>query len=134
MNPLVLDASASVDLLLDTAAGRALLARLPARTHWWVPEHYFVEVSSALRRAELHGDINATRATVLFAELAATPVVRIPLPGLLPEAWARRGHLTIADALYVVLAEHLGAPLVTTDERLAGSPGLRVATITANHG
>ncbi len=41
-----------------------------------------------------------------------------------------RHNLTIADALYVVVAQHLGAPVVTTDLRLARSPGLRVATIT----
>ncbi|MDQ3106629.1 MAG: hypothetical protein M3Q68_02360, partial [Actinomycetota bacterium] len=34
---------------------------------------------------------------------------------LLASAWAKRGHLTIADALYVVLAEQLSATLVTAD-------------------
>jgi len=41
-----------------------------------------------------------------------------------------RNNLTVADALYVVLAQHLDAPLITTDQRLANSPGLAVATIT----
>jgi predicted nucleic acid-binding protein len=49
---------------------------------------------------------------------------------LLGEAWKRRGHLTIADAIYVVLAEQLGAVLVTADGNLARSPGLAVPAIT----
>jgi predicted nucleic acid-binding protein len=45
-------------------------------------------------------------------------------------AWNRRGHLTIGDALYVALAEQVGATLVTSDMKLARSPGLEVPTIT----
>ena len=37
--------------------------------------------------------------------------------------------MTVADALYVALAEHLGATLVTADIRLAGAPSLGVPTI-----
>lgn len=46
------------------------------------------------------------------------------------ESWRLRNNLTVADALYVVIGQHLGAPLVTTDMKLANSPGLPVATIT----
>jgi predicted nucleic acid-binding protein len=48
---------------------------------------------------------------------------------LLVEAWTLRHNLTIADALYVVVASHLKAALVTADRRLANSPGLPVTTI-----
>lgn len=41
------------------------------------------------------------------------------------------GHLTVHDALYVVLASHLDASLVTTDVRLANARNLGVPTITA---
>lgn len=49
---------------------------------------------------------------------------------VLDAAWAKRGHLTTYDAPYVVLAEHLGATLVTSDLRLANSPGLAVPVVT----
>jgi predicted nucleic acid-binding protein len=48
---------------------------------------------------------------------------------MLADAWSKRTNLTIADALYVVLAEHLDATLVTTDINLSNAPTLRVATI-----
>lgn len=48
---------------------------------------------------------------------------------MLDEAWSKRGHLTVYDALYVGLAEHLNATLVTGDLRLARSPQLNVTLI-----
>ena len=41
--------------------------------------------------------------------------------------WDMRENLTAYDAAYVVLAEALNAPLVTTDARLARAPGIRAA-------
>jgi predicted nucleic acid-binding protein len=40
---------------------------------------------------------------------------------MLPGAWGRRANLRLVDALYVELAEVLGAPLVTTDAALAAA-------------
>jgi predicted nucleic acid-binding protein len=37
--------------------------------------------------------------------------------------WELRHNLTAYDAAYVVLAEALGAPLLTRDVRLASAPG-----------
>lgn len=127
---LVLDASAGVELILETTAGQSLLSQVPASQHWWAPEHYLVEVASALRRAELTGLLTKPHAASAFRRLQAGDVHRAQVRPLLAEAWTRRGHLTIADALYVVLAEHLEATLVTADLNLARSPGLRVPTIT----
>jgi predicted nucleic acid-binding protein len=128
---LVLDASAGVDLLLDTAVARQLATQLPPGATWWVPEHYYLEVGSALRRAEMtavaHPDVIARA----VRSLATAHFVRVQLRPLLVEAFARRHNLTMADAFYVVLAEHLGATLVTTDLKLVASPGLTVPTIHA---
>ena len=37
-----------------------------------------------------------------------------------------RKNIIIHDAVYVALARHLGAPLLTGDRRLAGAPNLPV--------
>ena len=46
------------------------------------------------------------------------------LDDLIVDAWALRDNLTIADALYVVLARRTGAALMSIDERMLGAPGL----------
>lgn len=46
---------------------------------------------------------------------------------LLPRMWELRGHVWGYDAAYVALAETYGCLPVTSDARLARSPGLRCA-------
>jgi predicted nucleic acid-binding protein len=43
---------------------------------------------------------------------------------LWPRAWELRTNLSAYDALYVALAEQLGATLLTADVRAARAPGL----------
>jgi predicted nucleic acid-binding protein len=126
---LVIDASAGVDLLLATRVGRALVPHIPAKAEWWAPEHYFSEVAGALRRLELKGALPPARAVAAVSSLATAPINRIQLRPILMDAWTKRHNLTIADALYVVVAEHLQATLVTTDLNLANAPTLTVRTI-----
>jgi predicted nucleic acid-binding protein len=57
--------------------------------------------------------------------LARMRLERHRLTGLLGRAWELRHVLTPYDACYVALAERIGRPLVTTDPRLARSPGHR---------
>jgi predicted nucleic acid-binding protein len=126
---LVLDASAGVELLLNTTRAHSLSAQFPTSAEWWVPEHYFVEVAAALRRAVLNGDATLERVEQAFSMLERAVLRRAQVRPLLSDAWARRAAITVADALYVVLAEHIDATLVTADERLARSPGLTISTI-----
>jgi predicted nucleic acid-binding protein len=127
---LVIDASAGFELLLGTVRGQALLAKVPAPSEWWAPEHYFVETAGAIRRAELRAAVTPVQASTAMRRLESVKLHRVQVRPLLSAAWVRRGHLTIADALYVVLAEQLSAELVTADVNLANSPGLAVPTIT----
>lgn len=127
---IVLDASAGVELLLQTAGGQSLRSQLSDPIEIWVPEHFLVEVASVLRRVELRQPNAGLRMSRALDRLVHGAFHRVQVRGLLSSAWERRGHLTVADALYVVLAEQLGAPLVTADLALASSPGLAVPTIT----
>jgi hypothetical protein len=54
VSPLVIDASAGVELAADTLRGRALRTLLPADAVPWVPELFFVECGAVLRRWDLN--------------------------------------------------------------------------------
>ncbi len=129
MTDVVLDASAAVEILFNTATGQALRANIPSNVTEWVPEVYFVEVASVIRRAELNGRITPERAASAVDVLLAAPTNRVQVKPLLSEAWTLRQNMTVPDALYVVLARHLDAPLVTADVRLARTAGLGVRVI-----
>lgn len=126
MTVYVLDASAGADLLLDTAKGRAIEDAIQPDAEWWVPEHYYAEVVSLLRRSVRVGDLTDDEATRLVEQLSRSTPHRAQLRTLVPAAWALRHNLTPYDALYVVLARQLDATLVSTDERLKRAPDLGV--------
>jgi predicted nucleic acid-binding protein len=48
---------------------------------------------------------------------------------LVDRAWSLRDRLSMGDAIFVSLAEALGAPLVTTDRRLARTHGVEAEIV-----
>jgi predicted nucleic acid-binding protein len=126
----ILDAAAAVEIFLGTAEGRRLSAMIPKPNASHVPEHFYVEVAAVLRRMELGGAITADSAAKAYRRLLALSALRAQVRPLLPAAWALRQRLTIADAIYVVLAHKLGATLVTADKRLARTPNLGIQVIS----
>jgi predicted nucleic acid-binding protein len=83
------------------------------------------EVAQVVRRYAATGEIDDQRGSALLDDLAVIPVQRYPHDVLLPRVWELRNNLTAYDAIYVALAEALGAPLLTRDRRLAGAAGHR---------
>ncbi|HUR24370.1 MAG TPA: type II toxin-antitoxin system VapC family toxin [Acidimicrobiales bacterium] len=130
MTAIVLDACAGVEIALQTPMGRHLQAKIPAGSTTWVPEHYFAEATAVLRRDEMHQRHSAAKIQVALDRLLTSPVRRVSVRPLIPEAWRLRHNITIGDGIYVVMAQHLQAELVTTDLKLARSPTLPVSTIT----
>ena len=127
---IVLDASAIVELLLDTTAGRrvAILTEDPAvAIH--VPHLLDVEVTSALRRLVRDRSIDAAEAEAALDDLHDLDLQRHSHEPLLDRVWALRKNLTAYDAVYVALAEALDATLITLDAKLARHKGVRVQLI-----
>lgn len=126
MAEVVVDASALVDLLLGNELGSAVQRRVAGHA-LHAPAHLDAEVLSALGRLQRAGTIEADDVETKLRELAAAPILRQPVAGLMIGAWARRHQLRLADALYVELAMARGLPLITTDRRLHAVP---VADVT----
>ena len=121
---IVLDASAVLEVLLVTPAGRRALPRLlGGRESLHAPHLLDVEVTQVLRRYGASGQLAPPRDREALEDLADFPLRRYPHGPLLPRMWDLRFNLTAYDAAYVSLAEALGAPLLTADRRLAAAPG-----------
>ena len=126
MNAVVLDASAAAEIAVRTSLGRSLLALAPRDRKWWVPDHFHIEAVGAVRRMLLKGLIDEARAARAVDSLLTLPVTVSRSRPLIGQAWTYRRNLIVQDAVYVVLAAHLGAPLLTGDRRLAGAPKLPI--------
>ncbi|MCM2258661.1 MAG: type II toxin-antitoxin system VapC family toxin [Vicinamibacteria bacterium] len=121
---IVLDASVLVELLLATAAGQKIAARVAdPGLSLHVPHLADVEVTQALRRYVREGALDAASAAAALDNLRALDLERHGHGELLERAWALRDNLTAYDAVYVALAEALECKLLTCDGRLARSPG-----------
>jgi len=123
---IVVDASAALELLLGTRRGTAWREALSGRRERLCAPHLLdVEVLHVLRRYERAGELTSARALAALDDLGELPLHRYPHEPLLSRMWELRRNLTGYDAAYVALAEVLEVPLVTSDTRLASSPGHR---------
>ena len=124
---IVVDASAVVELLLNTEIGELVRERVtpdPETLH--APQLMEVEVLQVLRRLNRSGQVSDGRASEAVEDLRDLDLSLYGHEPLLARLWELRENLTAYDACYVALAEALRAPLLTTDARLAAVPGTAV--------
>jgi predicted nucleic acid-binding protein len=121
---IVVDASVVIEVLLGTAAGRAVEGRLfDPRAALHAPHLVDVEVAHVLRRYAAAGELAPARAAEAVEDLRDLPITRHEHAMLLPRIWQFRRNLTAYDAAYVALADALDATLLTRDGKLARAAG-----------
>jgi len=121
---IVLDASAAVDWLLQTSEGKSIERRIfSADETLHAPQLLDLEVTEVFRRLALQGVISVHRAAEAVRDLLDLRITRYPHLVLLARIWQLRHNFSAYDAAYIVLAEKLGATLVTRDARLASASG-----------
>jgi predicted nucleic acid-binding protein len=129
----VLDTSAIVDFLLGSGAHHEVAAVLAGSGEFAAPDVLVFETLAVLRRLALRGELDDRRGRGAVEDLADLPVELFPSLALRGRAWELRENLTMADALFVALAEQLNEPLLTKDERLAAAAaahsGIRVVRL-----
>ncbi len=121
---IVVDASAMLELLLDTPLGPAVARRvLKGQETLHAPHLVDVEVAQAVRRFVRSGGLDAVRGLQAIEDLADLSLTRYPHYPFLSRIWELRHSMTAYDAAYVALAEALDAPLLTHDAALATASG-----------
>ena len=122
---IVVDASVVTEAVGGSGARNLEAFRQLARDVLFAPHLLDLEVLSALNGMLRRGEITEPASHLALRDLAALPITRLPHEPLLERCWDLRHNLSIYDAAYVTLAEILGATLLTSDQRLARSPGIR---------
>ena len=118
----MLDASAAVELVFATQQGAVVAQRLRGETVH-APAHFDVEVIGAIRRAVARQLISDYEGVIAVADSQSLPLSRWPTKPFVQRVYQLRDTHTVADGMYVALAEGLAAPLITCDRRLAQSHG-----------
>jgi len=121
----VVDASAVVAALVDAGPDGQWAASELAHDGLAAPHLMPVEAANILRRAVIAGDLSAEVASLAHEDLLQLRVDLFPYEPHAHRVWQLRANVTAYDAWYVALAEALGAPLVTIDQRLARANGPR---------
>jgi predicted nucleic acid-binding protein len=130
MSVYVLDASAWLRLFLaDGPMPTVLEAAAVQVDHgtasFAAPELILVEAAHALHRKCQRGFLSLKERDVLWADMRRTPLDLLPIHEHVDRALVLGGEhrITTYDALYLAIAEHLGAPLLTADAALAKAAG-----------
>lgn len=121
---IVVDASATLEFLLQTRLGARVEARLFRDGDAFHAPHLLdLEVAQGLRRLVRAGEVLADRAEEALADLSDLDLHRHAHLDFLGRVWELRSNLTAYDAVYIGLAEALDARLVTCDGPLGAAPG-----------
>lgn len=123
---LVLDASVALELMLRSAKG-ALANRtiMHEGEALHAPHLIDIEFTHTLRRMAREKEIDSAAAQRTLDDFLDLDLRRHAHTTFLPRIWELRNALSAYDAVYVVLAESLAAPLLTCDGRLSRSHGHR---------
>lgn len=121
MKQAVVDASVAVKWAVPEAHSENAESLLRGGTDLLAPGHWLAEVATALwAKSAIHGVMSRQQAIERVAWIGGLMVEVVPADDLIVAATgiAFDLHATAYDTLYLALAEHSGAALVTADRKL----------------
>jgi predicted nucleic acid-binding protein len=126
----VVDSSVIVAALIDTGSDGAWAEQIIERRALYAPQLMRVEATNILRRLERAKKITTPEANGAQDDLTQLDVELFPFEPFSARVWELRHTVTSYDAWYVAVAEELGFPLATLDERLGKAEGPRCEFLT----
>jgi len=121
---IVIDASAVIELLLNSSAGTRVADRVFVEGESLHAPHLLdIEITQVLRRYVRSKEMTAERAFQALEDFRDLPLHRYAHFDFMSRIWELRASLTAYDAAYVSLAEALDSTLLTCDVKLRTSYG-----------
>ena len=121
----VIDASVGVEYLLRTRLGEAV-TELAESSRLAAPEVFDLEVLSAFRGLVLRGELSLEDALIAIGVLTDWSVERISHRDTLFATWQHYHNVSTYDAVYLAVAQNLGAEVLTADSKLTRAPKIDV--------
>jgi len=120
VTPFVIDASALVEYFFRTPRAKTFAPFIESpESDLHVPELADVEFASAAVRLLVRRVATPDRVSEALTDLADLRISRHGHFALLPRMISLRENFSVYDAVYVALAESIGATFVTADDKLA---------------
>lgn len=130
----VVDASCLYEVIVDGPRAEAVSVAFASDPDLVAPHLIDVEVMGVIRKATTERRLDSTAGRLATVSLASWPGERFGHQPLLARVWELRANVRTQDAVYVALAEVLGATLVTLDARMAKAPGIRCEVLVPELG
>ena len=119
---ILVDTSAWIEWLIDSATGAKVSEHLPEQAEWLVPTMVQLELAKWLTR-----EVGEDKADQVIAFTQVCLVVPLDTEIALAAAEACREHkLPTADAIIFATARARGATLLTCDAHFKGLPGITI--------
>ena len=118
--PCVVDTSAWIEWLADTALGKRVSQQFPDKPQWIVPTIVQLELSKWLVREV--GEEQADQVIAFTQKCVVVPLDTVI--ALLAADFHREYKLATADAIVYATARRQGATLLTCDAHFDGLPGI----------
>lgn len=125
MMTVVIDAGVALAALLDDDEHTAWAREVMSEGDLAAPELLSVEVAHLLRKSVSQGLLTAHKARDALVDLLDVVDDFYPHGPFVRRIWELHATVTSYDSAYVALAEALGAPLATLDQKLRNATGPR---------
>jgi hypothetical protein len=126
----ILDASVGVEIVRKTPLGQRAIQLLDDNLH--APDIFLAEVFHVLKRMTALKQISARDANISAALVSQMPLTFLTVSNYQSQLWNVATKISSYDAHYVILAQTLGQPIITLDQKLMRRKDLGVEFVVVS--
>ncbi len=127
---MILDASVGVEIVRKTPLGQRAIQLLDDNLH--APDIFLAEVFHVLKRMTALKQISARDANISAALVSQMPLTFLTVSNYQSQLWNVATKISSYDAHYVILAQTLGQPIITLDQKLMRRKDLGVEFVVVS--